>query len=243
MSQNIVVLTGSGISAEAGIPTFRSSDGLWENHRIEEVATPEAFYRNPNLVHQFYNLRRQKLKDPLVQPTLAHLALAELEKQWTSSFSLITQNVDDLHERAGSKNLIHMHGELQKALCSFCKSRFEWLNDLSRRDVCRNCGFSGRLRPDIVWFGESPYHLSEIDDALDGCDIFISIGTSGKVYPAAGFAELANAKRKIEINIAESDISNRFNEHRIGLASIEVPLLVRKLFEESENLTNSGLPL
>ena len=230
--ESIVILTGAGISAEAGIRTFRASDGLWENHRIEEVATPEAFSRNPDLVHQFYNLRRAQLLEAELKPTIAHLALAELEEHWPGNFLLVTQNVDNLHERAGSKKLLHMHGELQKIFCGFCTNKVEWKINLERNEICRHCGFGGRLRPDIVWFGEIPYHLEPIYAALESCDTFISIGTSGNVYPAAGFAEQARAPRKIEINIAESEISHRFFEHRQGPATLEVRKLVDELLDK-----------
>lgn len=230
-----MVLTGAGISAEAGIKTFRASDGLWEDHRIEDVATPEAFSRDPHLVHKFYNLRRKQLLNPHLLPTLAHLALAELEARWSGKFLLVTQNVDNLHERAGTKNLIHMHGELQKIFCGFCTQKFEWVDDLNFENICKNCGFGTRLRPDIVWFGETPYRLDEIYQALENCDIFISIGTSGNVYPAAGFADQSSAQRKLEVNIQNSQISHRFTEHRVGLASIEVRKLVDELLGELLN--------
>ncbi len=227
--KSIVILTGAGISAEAGIRTFRASDGLWENHRIEDVATPEAFNRNPDLVHQFYNSRRKQLLEAELKPTIAHKALVELEQKWKGDFLIVTQNVDNLHSRAGSKKLLHMHGELQKIFCAFCTKKSEWFHDLSRTEACTHCHFEGRLRPDIVWFGEMPYHLDAIYERLDDCDIFISIGTSGNVYPAAGFADHTTAERKIEVNIAGTEISNRFTEHRIGPASLEVKKLVDEL--------------
>ena len=155
----LVILTGSGISAESGIPTFRASDGLWEEHRIEDVATPEAFARNPALVHRFYNARRAKLAEPAIQPNAAHRALADLEANWEGDFLLVTQNVDDLHEQAGSKNVIHMHGSLLKVFCDVCDKRYEWTNDLDQSHICESCKTKGRLRPDIVWFGEIPYRM------------------------------------------------------------------------------------
>lgn len=231
MLKPLVILTGAGISAESGIRTFRDANGLWENHRIEDVATPEAFAKNPKLVHEFYNLRRRQLKDPQVQPNLAHLALAQLEREWEGDFLLVTQNVDDLHERAGSKKLLHMHGSLRKVLCLSCDDRFPWMDDLSLEDKCPGCKAQGKLRPDIVWFGEMPYHMDLILEALHSCELFISIGTSGKVYPAAGFASQAWKAHKIEVNLQESDISSDFREHRVGPAGVQVPALVKDLLK------------
>ena len=226
------VLTGAGISAESGIKTFRDHNGLWENHRIEDVATPEAFERQPELVHQFYNLRRRQLQDLQIKPNPAHVALSELEKNWEGDFMLVTQNVDNLHERAGSKRLLHMHGELQKIFCVFCDKKRNWLEDLSLETACPECKRKGGLRPDIVWFGEMPYHMPIIQDALENCEVFLSIGTSGKVYPAAGFVQLAWKARKIEVNLAGSDVSSDFDEQRTGPASVEVPRLVAELLSE-----------
>jgi NAD-dependent deacetylase len=227
--QPLVILTGAGVSAESGIRTFRAADGLWENHRIEDVATPGAFLRNSALVHQFYNERRRQLKDPVVQPNPAHLALARLEQEWDGDFLLVTQNVDDLHERAGSKRLLHMHGELKKAWCQSCDERMVWTDDLSEDNVCPKCQMKGRLRPDIVWFEEMPYHMPVITEALYNCALFISIGTSGRVYPAAGFAREAWKARRIEVNLTDSDISSHFHEQRIGPAGVEVPKLVEDI--------------
>src|SRR4051794_23119476 len=183
--RNIVILTGAGVSAESGLATFRGPDGLWEGHRVEDVATPEAFRRDPALVHAFYDARRAKLGT--VEPNRAHLALAHLDANWEGGFLLVTQNVDDLHERAGSKRLIHMHGELRKGWCLACDKRFEWAGAMGEGAVCSACGKIGEVRPDIVWFGEMPYEMDKIEDAVRGCDLFVSIGTSGAVYPAAGF--------------------------------------------------------
>ncbi|MNL11507.1 NAD-dependent protein deacylase [compost metagenome] len=227
--KNIVILTGAGISAESGIRTFRDQNGLWEDHRIEDVATPEAFARNPELVQRFYNKRREQLKDPKVQPNAAHLALAELEKHWEGNFLLVTQNVDDLHRRAGSKNLLHMHGRLDQVFCIYCDEKFTWTEDLAIDHPCPSCNRRGGVRPDIVWFGEMPYHMEEIYEALEKADYFISIGTSGNVYPAAGFVQLAWKAKKYEINMKDTEISAAFNEHFVGPASTEVPKLVREL--------------
>lgn len=229
--KNLVILTGAGISAESGIRTFRDQDGLWEDHRIEDVATPEAFARNPQLVQRFYNLRRAQMKDPKVAPNAAHLALAELEAQWEGEFLLVTQNVDSLHDRAGSKNLLHMHGRLDRVFCLFCDEHFAWTEDLAANENCPHCNKPGGVRPDIVWFGEMPYHLDEIYQALERADFFISIGTSGNVYPAAGFVQLAWKARKIEVNMKGTEISQAFDEHLVGPASEQVPQLVSDLLK------------
>lgn len=225
----IVVLTGAGISAESGIKTFRDQNGLWENHRIEDVASPEGFSRSPNLVHEFYNLRRRQLKEASVQPNLAHLALAKLEREWQGPFTLITQNVDNLHQRAGSKNVLPMHGELNKILCTACDKHFEWTEDLSPITQCPSCHTEQTLRPDIVWFGEMPYHMTENLESLSKCKLFVSIGTSGLVYPAADFARIAQRAYRIEINLQTTPISKVFHESRLGLASSETEILVNEI--------------
>lgn len=231
--RNIVILTGAGISAESGIQTFRASDGLWHNHRIEDVATPEGFTRNPALVHEFYNARRAQLHDPAVQPNAAHFALARLEREYAGNVLLVTQNVDNLHERAGSQNLIHMHGELNKIHCKRTQIVYEWEQDLSTQQVCRCCGKAGSLRPHIVWFGEVPLQMDEIYGALEHCGLFISIGTSGKVYPAAGFVQVARqmGAETVELNLDPSDTSNLFDRSISGLASKLVPEFVDKLLQ------------
>jgi NAD-dependent deacetylase len=207
---NIVILTGAGISAESGISTFRDANGLWENYRIEDVASPGAFRRDPDTVHRFYNLRRAQLK--VVRPNPAHLALAALEQGWAGGdFLLVTQNVDDLHERAGSKNLLHMHGQMRRVRCAACGARAYHEDDLGVESECAGCGQRKKMRPDIVWFGEMPYHMARIEAALAGADIFVAIGTSGVVYPAAGFAEIARYNGRgcetIEINPAPTGSS------------------------------------
>lgn len=214
---------------ESGIRTFRDQDGLWEEHRIEDVATPEAFTRDPSLVQRFYNMRRAQLKDPRVLPNRAHQALVRLESEWEGNFLLVTQNVDHLHRRAGSKNLLHMHGRLDRVFCHFCDERWEWTENLATDEPCLHCNRSGGVRPDIVWFGEMPYHMDEIYEALDKADYFISIGTSGLVYPAAGFVQIAWKARKIEFNVKETGISPAFHDHRIGPASEEVSKWVDEL--------------
>ena len=220
--RNIVILTGAGVSAESGVPTFRGPDGLWEGHRVEDVATPEAFARDPALVQAFYDARRAALAR--VEPNTAHRALARLDAEWPGGLLLVTQNVDDLHERAGSKRLLHMHGELKRALCTGCGAAPAWEATLSDDPACPRCG-AAKLRPDIVWFGEMPYHMDEIDAALRACDLFVSIGTSGAVYPAAGFVELAAraGAETLELNLEPSAGTPLFDEARHGPAGIMVP--------------------
>ncbi|EKE76778.1 Sir2 family NAD-dependent protein deacetylase [Gallaecimonas xiamenensis 3-C-1] len=226
--RQIVVLTGAGISAESGIQTFRDQGGLWESHRLEEVATPEAFHRDPALVQRFYNARRAQL--PEVAPNAAHLALAQLEKAIAGTL-LITQNIDDLHERAGSHHLLHMHGELAKARCVKSGQLFRVTEPLSEDSLCTCCVPAQPLRPHVVWFGEMPLGLDRIFHALAQCDLFVAIGTSGQVYPAAGFVDEARSQGAycIEINADSSHISHRFDEHRRGSATVEVPKLVAEL--------------
>jgi len=218
----VVVLTGAGTSAESGLSTFRDNDGLWENHRVEDVATPEAFDRDPELVQRFYNMRRASLKT--VSPNPAHMALATAENHF-KSFLLVTQNVDDLHERAGSKQLLHMHGELLKKRCVQCHQIHPITGDLNAEDVCKSCQSKGSLRPHIVWFGEMPLYMDTIMSALMQCDLFVSIGTSGSVYPAAGFVEVANQSgaHTVELNLEPSDQNNQFKQSIHGPASEIVP--------------------
>ena len=218
--QNIVILTGAGISAESGLATFRGPDGLWEGHRVEDVCTPEALVRNPALVHRFYDERRAKLTT--VSPNPAHEALAALDAAWPGELLIVTQNVDDLHERAGAKRLIHMHGELQSALCAACGKAVPWTDALPPRTACAGCS-QPALRPDIVFF--------RIDEALRRADLFVSIGTSGAVYPAAGFVQTARhvGARTLELNLDPSAGSVYFEESRLGPASQLVPQLVLDL--------------
>ncbi|MRI34763.1 NAD-dependent protein deacylase [Endozoicomonas sp. OPT23] len=226
---SIVILTGAGISAESGIQTFRASDGLWENHPVEEVATPEGYSRNPRLVQSFYNARRKQL--PEVTFNSAHKALADFEESFEGDFLLITQNVDDLHERAGSNNLIHMHGELLKARCQDSEQVFQWQEDLSVETPCPCCGIEGNLRPHIVWFGEMPLEMDRIYDALAECDLFIAIGTSGNVYPAAGFFGEASAAsaHTVEINLDPGSNASRFDQVINGSATTCVPAFLNSL--------------
>ncbi len=227
----LVVLTGAGISAESGVPTFRGADGLWEGHDIDDVATPEGFERDPDLVQAFYDARRRAVAS--VAPNAAHRALARLEGALGDDLLVVTQNVDDLHERAGSRNLVHMHGELRRALCLACGSRPGWDADLVDRPACPQCG-ERMLRPDVVWFGEMPYELDRIEQAVVACDVFVSIGTSGEVYPAAGYVALAAAfgARTVELNLEPSDPAVPFDEARAGLASELVPAWAEEMIAQ-----------
>lgn len=227
----IVILTGAGISAESGLATFRGADGLWEGHRVEDVATPEAFRRDPALVHAFYDARRARLSE--VGPNAAHRALARLDAEWPGELLLVTQNVDDLHERAGSKRLIHMHGELASGWCVACGERFGWTGPMGEAAACPSCRKQGKVRPDIVWFGEMPYAMDRIEEALRSCDLFVSIGTSGAVYPAAGFVQTAHycGARTLEINLEPSLGSYMFDESRTGPAGELVPAWVEEVLE------------
>jgi NAD-dependent deacetylase len=235
LPKNIVILTGAGISAESGLNTFRAADGLWEEHRVEDVATPEAFARDPALVHRFYDARRARLAE--VEPNAAHLALARLDANWTGDLLIVTQNVDDLHERAGAKRLLHMHGELMSGWCLSCDERFGWADDMGEGACCPVCASSGAVRPNIVWFGEMPYEMDRIEQALMGADLFVSIGTSGGVYPAAGFVQTARYRgaETLEINLEPSQGSIFFDERRFGPASIEVPNWVEELLQSAQS--------
>lgn len=232
--KSIVVLTGAGISAESGIQTFRASDGLWENHRVEDVATPEAFVRNPALVHRFYNERRAHLLNG-IKPNAAHTALAEFEQNFEGSFTLITQNIDDLHEQAGSRNLYHMHGELLKLRCADSGILYACAGPVSVEEACQCCDKTGRLRPHVVWFGEMPLYMQQIEAALSQCDIFVSIGTSGNVYPAAGFFQLAKAygAHTVELNLEPSTSGSQFDEQHYGTATTKVPAYFNSLLKNS----------
>ncbi|WP_203337476.1 NAD-dependent deacylase [Nocardioides limicola] len=224
----VVVLTGAGISAESGVSTFRDAGGLWEGHSVADVATPEGFERDPALVHAFYDARRAQLE--LVTPNPAHLALAELEETLGDDLLLVTQNVDDLHERAGSRRLVHMHGQLRSAWCTSCDGRCPWTAPLADGPPCPGCG-AASLRPDIVWFGEVPRQMDRIEAALAAADLFVSIGTSGAVYPAAGFVQLARlwGAHTVELNLEPSQGTVWFRDARHGPASMLVPAWVAEL--------------
>ena len=227
--RNIVILTGAGMSAESGLATFRGPEGLWEGHRVDDVATPEAFARDPTLVYKFYDARRARLDE--VEPNAAHRALAMLDAEWPGDLQIVTQNVDNLHERAGAKRLLHMHGELTSGWCLACDQRFGWRGPMGEGSACPMCQVAGHVRPDIVWFGEMPYEMERIDEALTNCDLFVSIGTSGAVYPAAGFVQTARycGARTVEINLEPSQGSLFFDDRRYGPASVEVPKWVDEI--------------
>ncbi len=231
---NVVVLTGAGISAESGIQTFRDGDGLWEKHRIEDVATLQGYVQAPQRVQRFYNSRRKQLFDDTIQPNAAHFALVCLEEAVKGNFLLVTQNIDNLHEKAGSRNLLHMHGELLKIRCVCCGKVFDWETDVSANEHCPSCQRPASLRPHIVWFGEEPLFMDEIYSALLKADYFISIGTSGTVYPAAGFVEVANQSgaKTIQLNLAPSQGESQFQEKIYGQASIVVPQFVEQFLHQ-----------
>ena len=228
-AEHIVILTGAGISAESGIQTFRDAGGLWENHPVEQVATPEGFAADPVLVHRFYNLRRAALKT--VQPNAAHEALGRLEREFSGGVTLVTQNVDDLHERGGSQDVIHMHGELLSAFCTACHHKWRQDDDLSVETPCPACQTKGGPRPDIVWFGEMPHQMRRLETAVSECTLFVSIGTSGAVYPAAGFVHMAKTygAQTLELNLEPSQGSAAFHEARHGPATQLVPAWVDSL--------------
>ncbi|WP_434642203.1 Sir2 family NAD+-dependent deacetylase [Klebsiella sp. I138] len=230
----VVVLTGAGISAESGIKTFRAADGLWEEHRVEDVATPEGFARDPALVQAFYNARRRQLQSPEITPNAAHQALARLEAVLGDRFVLVTQNIDNLHERAGNQRVIHMHGELLKVRCSWSGQVLEWTGDVTAEDKCHCCQFPAPLRPHVVWFGEMPLGMDDIYSALADADIFIAIGTSGHVYPAAGFVHEARLQgaHTVELNLEPSQVGSEFAEKHYGLASEVVPAFIDQLLND-----------
>ena len=229
-NKNIFILTGAGISSESGIKTFREKDGLWENYKIEDVCTVEAFIKDPNLVNNFYNERRSSIIDQKILPNEAHYQLAKLEKKWKGDFILVTQNIDNLHEQAGSIKILHMHGSLDKCFCMNCGAEYKFNFDLSTEFVCKKCNVKGKVRVDIVWFGEQPKYLDKIYKYLDRTDVFLSIGTSNNVYPAAGFIDyLKHQKRKIdfyEFNIEKTSKSFLFTKSFIGPASETLKKLV-----------------
>lgn len=228
----IVILTGAGISKESGLDTFRDKGGVWSKVRLEDVATPEGFHRNPARVHAFYNARRRSLTEDGIMPNAAHEALARLERDWTGEVLIVTQNIDDLHERAGSNALIHMHGELLKIRCRHCQRPFTWTEDLETSHSCPDCGRTGSLRPHVVWFGELPLEMERIFQALERCALFVSIGTSGHVYPAAGFVAQVLQRGKahtVELNLEPSEGAGLFHETRSGLASQLVPAFVDEI--------------
>jgi NAD-dependent deacetylase len=227
--RNIVVLTGAGVSAESGLATFRGPDGLWEGHRVEDVCTPQALRADPELVHEFYDARRAALEN--VSPNAAHVALARLDAAWPGELLIVTQNVDDLHERAGASRLIHMHGELLSGWCLACDSRQPWAGPMGVGASCPQCDAVGTVRPDIVFFGEMPYRMEAIEAAIGRADLFVSVGTSGAVYPAAGFVRSArwHGAQTLELNLEPSEGSLYFDESRMGPAGQLVPHWVEEM--------------
>ncbi len=234
--QNIVVLTGAGLSAESGISTFRDKDGIWARYDYRVVATPEGFMRDPALVLEFYNMRRRQTAG--VQPNAAHVALARLEREHPGKVLIVTQNVDRLHEAAGSRKLIHMHGDLGQSLCQYCREKQPWgAEELSFESACPACGNTGGMRPDVVWFGEIPYQMERIYEALGRADLFISVGTSGTVYPAAGFVAEARGAgaHAVELNLEPSEGVSSFHETIHGRATEVVPAYVERLLQSGRN--------
>jgi len=231
--QHIVVLTGAGLSAESGLSTFRDKGGIWSKYDYRDVATPEGFARDPGLVLDFYNQRRQGHAH--VAPNAAHVALARLEREHPGEVVIVTQNIDALHEAAGSQHLIHMHGELLKARCDFCRTAADCRGDLGTASACPGCGAVGGLRPDVVWFGEMPFETDRIYQALESCDLFVSIGTSGSVYPAAGFvqeARLNGVAHTVELNLEPSEGITLFHEAAHGPATEVVPAFVDRVLRD-----------
>lgn len=231
---SIVILTGAGISKESGLDTFRDEGGVWSKVQIEDVATPDAYRANPDRVHEFYNMRRAGVLDENLHPNAAHKALAELEEKWSGNVLVVTQNVDDLHERGGTKNLIHMHGELLKSRCTACGDVSECREDLSVESICVACTATGTVRPHIVWFGEMPMQMDDIHDTLAEAGLFISIGTSGNVYPAAGFVDVvrvAGNGQTIELNLEPSEGATHFDDSAYGPATEIVPGFVQTLLK------------
>ena len=232
LNKNIFVLTGAGISKESGIETFREKDGLWENYKIEDVCTLDAFKKNPDFVNNFYNERKRKLENPIIIPNNAHKSLALLEKKCVKEFVLVTQNIDNLHEKAGSKKILHMHGSLENAFCMYCNHIIKLDFELTTNYICENCTNSGLTRVDVVWFGEQPKYLDQIYKYLENTEVFISIGTSNNVYPAAGFIDYLNQLNKniemFEFNIEETKKSKFFTNKFVGPASETVPKFVEK---------------
>lgn len=229
--KHIVFLTGAGISAESGLATFRSENGLWNNHRVEDVATIEAYYRNPDYVHQFYNDMRPELLN--AQPNPAHLAITELQQNYPAQIDVVTQNVDTLHEKAGNQNIYHIHGQINQIVCMNCGHVYETWGDISSEDKCEHCGIVGMLKPNIVFFGENLLYMNKVDRLLQKCDLFVSVGTSGVVYPAAGFVQIAKmfGADTMELNMETTSNNRLFDRHIYGPAGTTLPALVKELLE------------
>lgn len=234
-NDTIVILTGAGISKESGLDTFRDADGVWARYRLEDVATPQGFARDPALVHSFYNARRRALLDDAVKPNAAHAALAFLEQRWPGEVLIVTQNIDDLHERAGSRSLVHMHGELLKVRSVYSDRVLDWRDDLTTETPCPDTGKSGGLRPHVVWFGEIPLDMDQIYEALNRCRLFVSIGTSGAVYPAANFVQEARYAQAytVELNLEPSEGASLFHRVVHGAATEVVPMFIEEILEHA----------
>lgn len=233
MYGDIVILSGAGISAESGIPTFRDSDGLWNNHRIEDVATIEAYYRNPEMVHDFYNELKKDLQN--AEPNPAHTAITRLQNEYKNgTVSVVTQNVDLLREKAGNKNIYHIHGQINQAVCMNCSHVITTWGDVDTQTVCPQCGAVAMMKPNIVFFGENLLCMNEVDALLDKCKLFIAIGTSGAVYPANTFARIAkyHGADTIEFNLHTTVNNHDFDRHIIGKAGTTFPKFVESLLAE-----------
>jgi len=230
--KHIVLLTGAGISAESGLSTFRSENGLWNNHRVEDVATIEAYFRNPDYVHQFYNDMRPELFK--ARPNPAHFAITELQKMYPAQVDVITQNVDTLHEKAGNTNVYHIHGQINQIVCMNCGHVFETWGEITSEDKCEKCGVTGMLKPNIVFFGENLLYMNKVDTILKSCDLFISVGTSGVVYPAAGFVQIVKmfGADTVEMNMETTSNNKMFDKHIYGPAGSTLPTFVKELCAE-----------
>lgn len=230
--QNIVILTGAGISAESGLATFRASNGLWNNHKVEDVATIEAFERNPAYIHEFYNDLKKELA--AAKPNAAHLAITRLQQEYPADISVITQNVDTLHEKAGNQNIYHIHGQINQAVCLNCGHVLETFGDVDTETVCPQCQVSGMMKPNIVFFGENLLCMDEVDTLLRKCDLFLSVGTSGVVFPAAAFVQTAKyyGAQTFEFNLEPTSNNFYFDKHIFGPAGTTLPAFVDEMIKE-----------
>ncbi|GJL99525.1 MAG: NAD-dependent protein deacylase [Methyloligella sp.] len=230
----ILILTGAGLSAESGLGTFREENGIWSKYNFEEVATPEGYAADPKRCLDFYNMRRDLHHK--ATPNTAHKALARLEAEYPGEVVIVTQNIDSLHEAAGSHRIIHMHGQIDRVKCNDCGTTYDYpYGTIEVNSICPSCNVQGQQRPDVVWFGEMPYDLDEIQKEIDSCFLFISIGTSGSVYPAAGFVNMARkaGAHTVELNLEPSDGAVQFHEAHQGKATEIVPRYVDKLMHEA----------
>ena len=228
---NIAILTGAGISAESGLATFRSSNGRWNNHKVEDVASVEGFQRNPALVHDFYNNLKTEIQQ--AKPNAAHLALTKLQKEYPAEINIITQNVDTLHEKAGNQNVYHIHGQINQSVCLNCGQVLETWGDVDTETTCPHCQVMGMMKPNIVFFGENLLCMDEVEDILRKCDLFISIGTSGVVYPAAGFVQLAKyyGADTVEFTLDTTANNYLFDKHIFGKAGETLPPYIEELIK------------